>query len=122
MRAAHFVASIELAWCSSLSRSVAGIALGVAFAATNNLFVPIVAHFLLDLVSFCVCHVQALLRALHPKRPTSVPVHTGVASYIPHFQVGFPLFLFVCFLTTRLKCSLERLGWSTWLNCLALDR
>lgn len=38
--------------------AVAGLAFGAAFAVTNNLWVPIVAHFVVDLVGFVACHVQ----------------------------------------------------------------
>jgi membrane protease YdiL (CAAX protease family) len=38
--------------------SVAGLAFGAAFSSTANIWVPIVMHFVLDIVSFLICHVQ----------------------------------------------------------------
>jgi len=42
----------------AIAASVAGIIFGAAFALTGNLWVPIVTHFVVDLVGFVVCHVQ----------------------------------------------------------------
>ena len=39
-----------------IATTVAGLAFGAAFAATGNLAVPVVMHFLQDLISFAVCH------------------------------------------------------------------
>ena len=41
-----------------LTASVAGLAFGAAFAASSNIFVPMVMHFIVDVVGFCVCHYQ----------------------------------------------------------------
>ena len=41
-----------------LTAAAAGLAFGGAYAATRNLFVPVVAHFAVDLLAFLVCHVQ----------------------------------------------------------------
>lgn len=42
----------------AVAATVAGLVFGGAFALTQNLWVPIVTHFVVDLVSFLVCHVQ----------------------------------------------------------------
>ncbi|KAL1496412.1 hypothetical protein AB1Y20_016367 [Prymnesium parvum] len=41
-----------------LTALLAGLAFGGAFACTQNLFVPIAMHFMMDLISFMACHVQ----------------------------------------------------------------
>ena len=42
----------------AVAATVAGLVFGGAFALTKNLWVPIVTHFIVDLVSFLVCHAQ----------------------------------------------------------------
>lgn len=41
-----------------VAASLAGLAFGGAFAATRNLAVPIIMHFVVDLASFNICHWQ----------------------------------------------------------------
>lgn len=41
-----------------ITATFAGVLFGAAFAGCHNLAVPIVMHFVLDFVSFIVCHVQ----------------------------------------------------------------
>ena len=41
-----------------ITATLAGLVFGAAFAATRNVAVPIVMHFVIDLVSFLVCHYQ----------------------------------------------------------------
>jgi len=42
----------------AIAAAVAGAVFGLAFALTANLWVPIVTHFVVDLVGFLVCHLQ----------------------------------------------------------------
>ena len=41
-----------------ITASVAGLAFGAAFTATHNLAVPIIMHFVIDVVGFSVCHYR----------------------------------------------------------------
>ena len=54
-----------------------------AFAASGSLLVPIVMHFLLDLVSFVVCHVQVVRGGTEQQRQLVVsgsPVAAALAA------------------------------------------
>eukprot|EP00326_Haptolina_ericina_P004029 CAMPEP_0181229704 /NCGR_PEP_ID=MMETSP1096-20121128/34050_1 /TAXON_ID=156174 ORGANISM="Chrysochromulina ericina, Strain CCMP281" /NCGR_SAMPLE_ID=MMETSP1096 /ASSEMBLY_ACC=CAM_ASM_000453 /LENGTH=303 /DNA_ID=CAMNT_0023323367 /DNA_START=35 /DNA_END=946 /DNA_ORIENTATION=+ len=66
-----------------ITASLAGLALGGAFAASGSLLVPIVMHFLLDLVSFVVCHVQVVRGGTEQQRQLVVsgsPVAAALAA------------------------------------------
>lgn len=41
-----------------IAATVAGAAFGGAYLCSRNLAVPILMHFIVDMVSFCVCHLQ----------------------------------------------------------------
>ena len=49
-------------------RDGGGLAFGAAFAATGNLAVPVVMHFLQDLISFAVCHWDVAKRGSEADR------------------------------------------------------
>ena len=62
-----------------ISATIAGASLGGAFAATGNLFVPMLMHFVLDFVSFTVCHVQIALSG-EPAQRRLMGSETPIAS------------------------------------------
>ncbi len=41
-----------------VTAAVAGVAFGAAFAATGSLLVPVIMHFVVDFVTFLLCHAQ----------------------------------------------------------------
>jgi len=51
-----------------LMASFVGACFGGAYAATRNIFVPILMHFVLDLISFLTCHVQVARATDEQKR------------------------------------------------------
>lgn len=54
-----------LALCAA---TVGGLAFGIAFAATSNIYVPMVMHLVVDVVGFGACHWQVTRASVDEQR------------------------------------------------------
>ena len=61
--------------------TLAGLAFGWAFAATGNIFVPIVMHFIVDVVGFLACHFQ-VTRASEDEQRKLMGADTPIAQQL----------------------------------------
>ena len=72
-----------------LTASVAGLAFGAAFASTGNIAVPMVVHFLVDVVGFIACHVQ-VARAPKDEQRELLMADSPIATMLRTAQQGRP--------------------------------